>query len=88
MDIKFAPAGTMPQAPERMSRNSAKRRIQIERAATLFEPGRKYSESQVNDLLKTLFEDHVVARRALIERGYLDRTASGSEYWVASPPVN
>jgi hypothetical protein len=82
MDIKFAPAGTTPEAPERTSRNAAKRRVQLERAEAQFENDRRYTEPQVNELLKPLFIDHVFARRALIERGYLDRTPSGSEYWV------
>ncbi len=82
MDIKFAPAGTTPEAPERTSRNSAKRRIQLERAEAQFAPGMRYTEREVNELLKPLFIDHVFARRALIERGFLDRTPNGSEYWV------
>lgn len=72
----------MPKAPEKLSKRPAKRNIQIERAAGLFQPGRKYTESEVNLLLMELFEDHVFARRILIERRILDRTADGSSYWV------
>ncbi len=82
MDIKFAPAGTTPEAPERTSRNGAKRRVQLERAEAQFALGKRYTEREVNELLKPLFMDHVFARRALIERCYLERTPSGSEYWV------
>ena len=82
MDIKFAPAGVTPEAPEKIARKAAKRRVQIERAATLFEPERTYTEREVNELLAQLFEDHVFARRMMIENRILDRTANGSEYWA------
>lgn len=81
MDIKFAPAGVTPEHPEKIARKSPKRRVQVERAANLFSRERKYTEREINELLKTLFEDHVFARRMMIEHGILDRTANGSEYW-------
>lgn len=81
MDITFAPAGTSPEAPEKIARRSPKRRVQVERAATLFAPEIRYTERQVNELLMTLFEDHVFARRMMIENRVLDRTPNGSEYW-------
>lgn len=82
MDIKFAPAGTMPEAPEKLSMKSAKRRVQFDRAKTLFETGREYTETEVNILLMQLFQDHVFARRALISERFLDRTKDGATYWV------
>jgi hypothetical protein len=82
MDVKFAPAGVMPEVPERLARRGAKRKIQVDRAATLFEPGRQYTETEINILLMQLFEDHVFARRMMIENRILDRTANGSSYWV------
>ena len=81
MDIKFAPAGVTPEHPEKIARKSPKRRVQVERAANLFRPERKYTEREINELLMSLFEDHVFARRMMIEYGILDRTANGSEYW-------
>jgi hypothetical protein len=55
--------------------------VQVERAAGLFSPEIKYTEREVNDLLMALFEDHVFARRIMIEHRILDRTGNGSEYW-------
>lgn len=81
MEIKFAPAGVAPEQPEKIARRAAKRRVQVERASTLFSPGRDYTEREVNDLLATLFEDHVFARRMMIEHRVLDRTDNGSQYW-------
>lgn len=84
MEIGFAPEGVMPEAPERISKKPAKRRVQIERAKGLFEVGKTYTEMQVNILLMQLFQDHVLARRTLIEQRFLDRTSDGSSYWVKS----
>lgn len=82
MDIKFAPVGTHPEAPEKIARRAAKRRVQVERAAGLFESGKTYTEREINELLMTLFEDHVFARRMMIENRILERTPNGSSYWV------
>lgn len=51
--------------------------------ATHFEPGRRYHEREVNELLKTLhaFGDWALLRRALFDHGYLDREGDGSAYW-------
>lgn len=47
-----------------------------------FEPGRKYSEREVNQILIPIYSDYVVVRRLLIDYHFLDRTADGKEYWV------
>lgn len=36
----------------------------------------------MNIILMELFEDHVFARRLLIEWGFLDRVDDGSRYWL------
>jgi hypothetical protein len=49
-----------------------------------FEPQIKYSEKQVDEILKAVFADHVTLRRYLIEYGFLDRTKDCSQYWLKS----
>jgi len=51
--------------------------------AEKFEPGRRYSEREVNDLLRAhhTFEDWALLRRDLFEMGFLRRTRDGSAYW-------
>jgi biotin operon repressor len=52
--------------------------------ASLFEPGRLYSEAEVNALLKSVYEeDFVSLRRELIDFGYLRRERGGGKYWLA-----
>ena len=47
-----------------------------------FERDRTYSEKEVNQILKPVYEDYVTVRRYLIEYGFLDRKVDGSQYWL------
>lgn len=47
-----------------------------------FNPERKYTEPEVNEILQNAFDDYVTLRRYLIEYGFLDRYPDGSLYWV------
>lgn len=50
--------------------------------ATLFEPGKMYTEPEVNVVLKSVYEaDFVSLRRDLIDFGYLRRELGGGKYW-------
>lgn len=60
-----------------------KRKIIVLEAITKnFVKDRKYTEKEVNKILKRIYEDYTTLRRALIEYGFLDRTKNGSCYWV------
>jgi len=48
-----------------------------------FEPNVKYSEYEVNQILKNFHEDTASLRRELIGTGIIKRTADGREYWFA-----
>lgn len=55
-----------------------------------FEPGRRYAESEVNDLLYAAhaFADPCLLRRELYNHHLLDRERNGSAYWLpAEPPA-
>ena len=47
-----------------------------------FVKGQKYKESEVNQILKEIFDDFVTLRRYLIDYGYMDGTNDGKEYWL------
>lgn len=47
-----------------------------------FEPTRKYTEIEVNEVLKEAFPDFVTLRRYMIEYGFMDRLPDGSQYWI------
>ena len=57
----------------------SKRRVVLERIALDFEPGRRYSERAVNELLTARHPDYAALRRYLVDEGFLDR-AEGV-YW-------
>ena len=46
-----------------------------------FEPGRTYTEKEVNGILRDIFDDYVTLRRYLIEYGFLERTRDCRTYW-------
>ncbi len=56
----------------------------LEYLASKFEPGRLYSEKEVNDLLllNATIKDYAVLRRALYEYRFLNRKRDGSLYWL------
>ncbi|GIO12632.1 transcriptional regulator [Cohnella xylanilytica] len=60
-----------------------KRKIVILRhLARQFEENRKYTEKEVNEILKARYPDFVTLRRYMIEYGFLDRQPDGSRYWL------
>ncbi len=60
-----------------------KRKIAILRhIVKRFEVGVNYTEKEINQILKDIYDDYVLIRRYLIEYGFLDREKDGSKYWV------
>ncbi|WP_035292902.1 DUF2087 domain-containing protein [Clostridium sp. KNHs214] len=47
-----------------------------------FSKGKKYSEKEINRILKRIYEDYATIRRSLIEYGFLERSDDCSSYWV------
>ncbi len=47
-----------------------------------FKSDKKYTEKEVNEVIVSMVDDYVSARRYLIEYGFMDRNNDGSEYWV------
>jgi hypothetical protein len=75
---------------EYLPRKIKDRHILLKSAVLVFEPGRKYSEKEINDKLKLWLEkvnknariNHVMLRRLLIDEEYLTRKMDGSKYSV------
>ncbi len=47
-----------------------------------FEPGVRYEEKQVNEILSSYSEDTATLRRGLIDHKMMTRKAGGGEYWL------
>jgi hypothetical protein len=64
-----------------------RRRLLLDQVAQAFEPGRRYPEAEVDQVLKGLFDDHCALRRYLIDEEFMSRTAAGL-YWRAGGTVS
>ena len=51
----------------------SKRLVVLDYLAGLFEPGRRYPEAEVNEVLKRYHPDYAMLRRYLVDDGFLDR---------------
>ena len=47
----------------------------------VFEPGVRYTEKQVNEMLSRFHEDTATLRRELVDYGWLKRAGGGGVYW-------
>ncbi len=63
-----------------------KRLVVLDHIAQRFEPGRRYTERQVNAELATLHEDTAMLRRWLVDEGFCDR--ADGEYWRSGGTVS
>jgi len=65
----------------------ARRRLLLDEVAQAFEPGRRYPETEVDEILKAVFDDHCTLRRYLVDEAFLSRTPDGV-YWRAGGTVS
>ncbi len=76
---RFMPEGVLLRMPAK----HAKRQVLLEHVTQRFEPGVRYSEKQVDEVLRGITDageaDHVTLRRYLVDAGLLAREAG--EYW-------
>ena len=78
----FIRAGRITAIPAKRTR----RRLLLNEVAQAFEPGRRYPEAAVDEILKQVFDDHCALRRYLVDEEFLSRTADGV-YWRAGGTV-
>ena len=64
----------------------ATRLLLLDEVAQSFEPGRRYDEAVVNEILKTLYDDHAALRRYLVDEELMSRTPDGT-YWRSGGTV-
>ncbi|GAP16003.1 uncharacterized protein conserved in bacteria [Longilinea arvoryzae] len=53
-------------------------------ALKAFEPGRRYTEKEVNEILQRFNQDTASIRRGFIEYHLMERDAAGTAYWLKS----
>jgi hypothetical protein len=77
----FIRDGRLAQIPVRQ----AKRRLLLDYIAQSFEPGRRYSEAEINAVLRALHDDHAALRRYLVDEDFLSR--DNGYYWRSGGTV-
>jgi hypothetical protein len=77
----FDDGGRLTTVPARR----AKRLIVLDHLAQRFEPGRRYSEFEVNNRLRAAHDDVAALRRYLVDEGFLSR--EGGVYWRSGGSV-
>ncbi|MGH9243173.1 MAG: DUF2087 domain-containing protein [Acidimicrobiales bacterium] len=61
----------------------SKRRVILDVIVQEFEPGRRYTEGQVNAVLAAWHDDVAALRRYLVDEEFLEREDGGRAYWRA-----
>jgi hypothetical protein len=64
-----------------------RRLLLLDQVAQAFEPGRRYPEPVVDEILRAVFDDHCTLRRYLVDESFLSRTTEGV-YWRAGGTVS
>ena len=54
----------------------------LTKIAEQFEKDKTYSEKEINQILKPIYEDYMTLRRYLIMYGFMERAKDGSKYWL------
>lgn len=57
----------------------AKLMVVLDHLAQKFEPGRRYTEAEVNELITTFHPDYALFRRYLVDHGFMTR--EDNLYW-------
>jgi hypothetical protein len=79
---RYVRAGRISVIPARR----APRLLLLDKVAQAFEPGRRYPELTVNQILRSLYDDHATLRRYLVDEDLLARTPDGT-YWRSGGSV-
>jgi hypothetical protein len=64
-----------------------KRLALLDGVAQAFEPGRNYTEAEVDEILKDLIDDHCSLRRYLVDEEFLSRNTQ-NVYWRSGGAVD
>ena len=69
-----------------MPARQTRRRLLLDKIAQAFEPGVRYPEHRVNQLLRAIYDDHAALRRYLVDEGFLSR--ADGKYWRSGGTVS
>lgn len=64
------------------SAKEKKKIVTLQKIMEQFEKDKVYTEKQINEVLKDIYEDYPTLRRYLIEYGFMERSKDCHDYWV------
>ena len=59
-----------------------KKVVILSKISEQFEKGKRYSEKEINQILRPIYDDYISLRRYLVMYGFMERTQDGSKYWL------
>jgi DNA-binding transcriptional ArsR family regulator len=77
LETFMSPEGRLLQFPAQQKKEEAVLRYVVR----AFEPGRRYSEKEINAMLSEFHEDTARLRRNLVVFGFMEREGGGGDYW-------
>ena len=83
LNTYLSPEGRLLSFPVQLKKEQAILRYIVR----VFEPDRRYSEKQVNEILSRFSEDTPRLRRNLVGLGLMEREGGGGDYWRVDKPV-
>ncbi len=78
---KYFPEGT-DQSLVKFPPKEKQRLVVLREIVKRLEVDHIYDEKELNEILKSAYNDYVLIRRYLIEYGFIDRKSDGSQYWL------
>jgi predicted transcriptional regulator len=79
VDNYALPDGRLKQIPTKRKKFEAILRYVVR----AFEPGERYTEKEVNEILGQFNEDTAILRRGLVDYQMMDREPDGTAYWLS-----
>jgi len=87
LDVRIAEVEASVAVLKALPAKRTRRLLLLDWVAQAFEPGRKYPESVVDEILKSVFDDHCTLRRYLVDESFMSRNSAGV-YWRAGGTVD
>ena len=67
---------------KKFSPKEKKKVVILAKISEQFKHGKQYTEKEVNQILKPIYDDFISIRRYLIMYGFMERTDDGKSYWL------
>lgn len=80
--LKTAFESLSPLRLKTFPKKEKKKVVILAKIAEQLEGGKRYSEKELNQILKEIYDDYVVIRRYLVDYGLMERTNDCKEYWL------